>query len=293
MGISTAPELYSGPTVVTRDGLSLALEHHFVPNAKAHVLVVHGFGEHMGRYRHVVSALTGAGYACHLFDLRGHGASEGARAYVAELTDFHDDLNRVAARVRQAISRSSSGVGTRPGLVALAHSMGGLLALDHTIRHPATFDALILSSPFFAEGFKVPALARACGLLMARMVPRWPLNARVDARLLSHDRTVVEAYTRDKRVLGFITPRLWREIGVAQREVVERAAEVRTPTLFLVGTADRVVDTAAIDRVFRALASHDKKLLTYDGFFHEVLNENGGVTVLADVQRWLDSRWGT
>jgi alpha-beta hydrolase superfamily lysophospholipase len=267
--------------VVMRDGLRLAVEHHAISEARADVLIVHGFGEHKGRYHHVAAALNAASYGCHLFDLRGHGASDGTRAYVEAFRDFTGDVDRVVERIR---------AGRRP-VVIFGHSLGGLIALQHVIHRPATFDALVVSSPFLATALPVSSLERLAGRLLARLSPTLTFGARVQPRWLSHDASVVEAYVRDPLVLHRITVRLWREIDAAQREALERAAEVRLPTLFLVASDDRVVDVATTRELFARVGSPDKRYLAYDGYFHEVLNEEGGQRTLDDLMRWLDERF--
>jgi len=100
---------------------------------------------------------------------------------------------------------------------------------------------------------------------------------------------VVAAYAHDPFVLNRITARLWREVELAQRRVRERASEVTLPTLVLVGADDYLVDTRAILATFERLGSRDKRLVSYPGYFHEVLNEVGWERVLRDVLQSLDS----
>ena len=152
--------------VFTHDGLTLVAEDHAVAKARADLLVVHGFGEHRGRYRHVVAALTATRYASHLFDLRGHGGSQGSRGHVAQFADFRDDVDRVVGRL----------AGPR---VMLAHSMGGLITLDHVLHQPGVFASLILSSSFLAPAFRVLPVERVLGVVLAHLAPTRPFKPRL------------------------------------------------------------------------------------------------------------------
>jgi alpha-beta hydrolase superfamily lysophospholipase len=280
----------SAAAIRTHDGLTLAAEDHVLSGARAHVVVVHGFGEHRGRYAHVAAALTAAGYACHLFDVRGHGASEGARGHVGRFDDFLDDLGRVAAHVRTIAARSTGARAGDPRLVLLGHSLGGLIALDHEIHRPGLFAALVVSSPFVAPAFRLSWPRRVAAGVLGRLLPALRLRTTLEGRWLSHDPDVVRAYAADPGILRHITLGLWREIERAQRRLLERAGEIRLPALFLVSGSDRVVNAALTYEVFRRLGSDDKRLLTYDGYFHEVLNEVGKVRVLDDLRGWLQAR---
>jgi alpha-beta hydrolase superfamily lysophospholipase len=177
------------------------------------------------------------------------------------------------------------------GLVVLGHSLGGLIALDHVIRRPGAFAAVVVTSPFIGPAIAVSRLERAVGNVLSRVAPRLRLDARIESRWLSHDPAVADAYARDARVLRRLTLRLWHEIEIAQRQVRARAAEIEQPALFLVGGDDHVVDTAPTYEVFRRLGSADKRLLTYAGYFHEILNEVGKGIVLGDLRHWLDEHF--
>ncbi len=287
-GLIIEPVMSEASTALipTHDGLILAAEDQVPVGARAHVLVVHGFGEHKGRYAHVAAALTAAGYACHLVDVRGHGVSGGVRGHVGRFDDFHDDLDRIAARVRTLAERSHRG---HPRLVLLGHSLGGLIALNHVIDRPGAFAGLVVSSPFVAPTFTLSGLRRVAIDVLGQLLPTLRVRASIDSRWLSHDPDVVRAYAEDPHVLHHITLGLWRHIGLAQRRLLERAGEIRLPALFLVSGSDQVVNAVPTYDVFRRLGSADKRLITYDGYFHEVLNEIGRERVLADLLGWLDA----
>ena len=274
----------------TRDGLQLVAEHHRLPNRRARVVVVHGYGEHLRRYEKSVAALAAAGYECHLFDLRGHGRSDGVRGHVARFEDYRNDLGLF---IEQTIQRDSAEEGaTRTGrrepLFLIAHSLGGLIALDFILRRPAVFDALAVSSPFLSPAFKLPPLVNEVSAVAAYVFPTLSLKSALDPSWLSHDPAVVEAYVRDPLIFSSVTPSWWHAVHGAQSEIFERAGEITTPALFLVGDADRLADSLHSRAVFERLGSADKRLEVYPGFFHEVLNELGRERVIHDLLSWLD-----
>jgi alpha-beta hydrolase superfamily lysophospholipase len=270
-------------TLKADDGLSLAVERHPVADRRARVVIVHGYAEHKGRYRELISELVGAGYECHLFDLRGHGGSEGRRGHVARFAEYREDLRLV---VRAA------GADLPPGvpLVLLGHSLGGLISLDFVIHCPETFAALAVSSPFLAPAFAIPPLKKTLGTLAANVVPALAVPSGLEAAWLSHDPETVRAYTEDPLVFPTTTLGWFTAVEAAQEEVFARAAEIWLPTLFLLGGADPIASPPRARALFDRLGSADKRLQVYDGLFHEVFNELERGQVVADLLAWLNER---
>ena len=270
-------------TLKAADGLSLAVERHPVAGRRARVVIVHGYAEHKGRYRKLVSELTGAGYECHLFDLRGHGVSGGRRGHVARFGDYREDLRLVA---REA------GADLPPGvpLILLGHSLGGLVSLDFVIHHPETFAAFAVSSPFLAPAFSIPPLKRMLGTLAARILPTLAVPSGIEAAGLSHDPEIVRAYTEDPLVFPTTTLGWFTAVESAQEEVFARAPEIRLPALFLIGSGDPIAAPPRARALFARLGSADKRLEVYDGLLHEVFNELLRARVVADLLAWLDER---
>lgn len=274
------PAQVTQTTVRTRDGLALAAWHHLPSEARARVVLLHGYAEHVGRYRHLIEALTSARYEVHSVDLRGHGRSEGVRGHVARFKDYLDDLDVFLAALPD---------GKLPRFI-VAHSLGGLITLRYVLDRPQAFSALAVSSPFLQTTEDVPWVQEKVASATSLLAPTLLMKSPVDAKGLSHDPAIVQAYIDDPLVFKTINARWFFEVRVAQEEVLERAPEIRVPALFLVGGADPVAQPARSRQVFERLESPDKRLQTYDGFFHEVLNEIGKERVIRDLVAWLDER---
>lgn len=282
-----------------KDGLQLVAEHHPLPNPRGRVFILHGLAEHLRRYNNVVDELTGAGYACHLFDLRGHGRSEGTRGHVSRFSDYQNDLDVFVKETTGQSSRAteeSDQQGTRVErghkvpLFIFGHSLGGLIALNYVLHRPQVFDALAVGSPFLAPAFKLPPFANELSALAAYVIPTLSLKSALQPDWLSHDSLAVEAYRQDPLVFSTVTSSWWYAVRRAQEEIFERAYEIRTPVLFLLGDADRLADSHHSQAVFDRLGSVDKRLRIYPGFFHELLNELGRERVIKDLISWFDTQ---
>lgn len=256
---------------------------HAVQGARAAVVVVHGYGEHAGRYLELVRRLGDAGLSCYLADLRGHGLSEGARGHATGFDDYLSDLERVVAMAREASDR----------VFLLGHSMGGLLVLRLLLRDGA-FEGAILSAPYLRLGFSPSRWKLVLGRVLARIAPRLRIPSGLRHEMLTRDAERLARVKADPLCFTTTTAGWYFAANAAQEEVLARAAEIRVPLLVLLPTADPVADPRATEEFFARLGSEDRRLLRYEGALHEVFNEIPEVreAALDSVRDWILERLG-
>lgn len=268
-------------TFTTIDGLTL-WRQWWLPEGepRAVVMLLHGLGEHSGRYVHVAAALTDAGYAVHAVDHRGHGRSEGPRAFVRRYDEFMDDL----AAFRQLVVREHPGV----PLVVLGHSMGGNLAVGHVLDHQAGVSAMVLSAPALVPGASLKPFMIKAAKLLARLAPKLRPDG-LDADAISRDPAVVARYRSDPLVYtGKLSAGIAGALLSSMDRFPQRYSELQLPVLVLHGTADALADVRG-SREFEAGAVNAAVTAHYyDGLYHEVFNEPEHARVLADLVTWLD-----
>jgi alpha-beta hydrolase superfamily lysophospholipase len=241
------------------------------------VLVVHGLGEHSGRYEHVGRWLAAEGYETRAYDHRGHGASGGPRGGLATPDGMLEDL--------EAVFSAAAGGGDAPFL--LGHSLGGAVAARAVTAGRVAPRGLVLSSPALRLW-----LSRAQrGLLAAglRVAPDRAVSNGLPLDQLSHDPEVVAAYRADPQVHDRVTPRLTRfliEAGAAARRDAPRCT---VPTLLLVSGRDHLVDARGAREFAAALPPGVGTLRVYDDLYHELFNERepDRSRVLTDLVGWL------
>ena len=272
---------YTLTAFTASDGENLAVYDWPLPDApRATVLLVHGLGEHAGRYDALARHLGAWGYAVRGYDHYGHGESSGPRGGLPWDTRLLDDLTDIVDATR---ARMPAG---QP-LVLLGHSMGGLVAARFVALGIRPVDALVLSSPALDAG-----LGPVQKLLLATL-PRIAPNLRVgnglDARYLSHDDAVVRAYLADPLCHNRISVRLARFIAEAGPATVARAAHWQVPTLLLWAGADRLVNPAG-SRAFASAAPKERvQAHCFEPLYHELFNESPELAepVLERLQDWL------
>ena len=268
------------------DGTLLFVADYLLPAAEARgsILILHGLGEHSGRYRHLVRWFNDCGLSVRCYDHRGHGRSEGKRgdAHLGDplLQDAGIVFDDFAARVRT--SRSTS-----PFL--FGHSMGGLFAVRFALARSSPLRGLILSSPALAV--HLGPVQRALLAVMERIAPRMGLPNGLPAQRLSHDPKVVAAYKSDPLVHGKISARLLRSMLSAMAYCQAHAGQLAVPALLLVAGDDHLVDAEGSRRFAAQLAPDSAQLIEYAGFYHEVFNELDGALDAArpfeDLRAWL------
>ena len=252
---------------------------------KALVCLVHGGGEHTGRYEHVGKALNDAGYALFGFDLRGHGKTGGARGHIPSMEEALLDIQRFIGFQQQNFPDIP--------IFLYGHSLGAMLTLAYAIQHPDGLQGVIttgafLRSPLWDQKAKV-ALAKALGSIL----PALTISTGLESSTISRDPAVVERYVNDPLVHGKSS------LGLAMASLngidlcFARAREFKPPLLMMHGTADKLVYASGSEE-FAELAGETNKDVTlklWDGLYHEIHNEPEQADVFKFMIGWLDKHF--
>jgi alpha-beta hydrolase superfamily lysophospholipase len=266
------------------DGENLAVQDWPLPDGtrpRGLVLLVHGLGEHAGRYDHVAGRLNGWGFAVRGYDQYGHGESSGPRGGLTTRMRLVDDLADLVANARQR----------QPGvpLIVLGHSMGGLVAALFALQDPGALDGLVLSSP--ALGTRVQGVQKLLLRTLPHVLPNLRVGNGLDTQWLSHDPAVVQAYRNDPRVHDRISARLASFLTGEGASVVAQAPQWRVPTLLLYAGEDRLVDPAGSRRFAELAPPGAVTARCFEPLYHEIFNELESQPVFDALRSWLDARF--
>lgn len=270
----------------SRDNTKLYGQAWIKPGANRIIVFNHGFGEHSGRYSNIIQFFKDSDVSFYGLDMRGHGKSEGKRGHAASFELFVDDLADFIQEVRRRENKEK--------VLLLGHSMGGVVVIRYALEgiNQDYLYAVVTS----AAALKIPTNAfqrvqiAAAGILR-KIAPSVTLDANLNVNLVSRDPAVVKAYVEDPLVHGKISfsmgYELFQQGGIANR----KAGILRTPILVLHGLADGIADPSGSLEFYNHLAYKNKRMKTYKGLYHEIMNELSPdkEKVLKDIKDFVDS----
>ena len=241
------------------------------------VVIMHGLGEHCGRYAHVARFFNALGYIVRTYDHRGHGQSGGSRGDVPDDTAMVRDAALVINDFRRQLDAPP---------IVLGHSMGGLFAARFATESVAPIKALILSSPALA--IYMSALQHRFLNIAKAIFPGLGIPNGLKTHFLSHDAEVVYAYKNDRLVHGKISARLLTSMLNAMDFSLQHASGLQVPVLVLVAIDDHLVDPQGSQQFADACPPDKVTTHLYPGFYHELFNELDATRVFDDIRTWLE-----
>ncbi|WNQ11280.1 alpha/beta hydrolase [Paenibacillus aurantius] len=248
---------------------------------KAVVGLVHGMGEHMGRYRHVAAMLTEEGYAVLGFDNYGHGKTPGKRGHAPSYDAL---LSGIDLMRKEAADRY-------PGLPVFlyGHSMGGNVTLNYLLRRKPALAGAIVTGPWLKLAFQPPVLQAAVGKVLERLYPKFTNSRPMNAEHLTTDPELMKRYVEDELGHGDITAGFFFGVQRAGSWALQHAGELQLPLLLMHGGSDKVTSIHA-SRQFAEKAGPLCEFLEWPGFRHELQNELKREEVFAVMRGWLRNR---
>lgn len=246
---------------------------------KAVLVIVHGFGEHSGRYPNIVDTLVPEGYAVYSCDNRGHGKSFGERGHIDRWEDFRSDVFSFIKLVEEKEPDIP--------LFLMGHSLGGLIALEYILRVPDGVEGVIASGPALTQGSVNPLLL-VVSKIMSRLMPTLSLDTKLEGLNVSRDPEVVNTYLNDPLVHSMASARFGTEMASAAKWVRRHPQELKVPILIVHGGADKLVDPKSSRDFFEGIKLEDKTRIEYEGYFHEPHNDLGWEKPVSDILKWLE-----
>jgi alpha-beta hydrolase superfamily lysophospholipase len=249
--------------------------------ARAALAIVHGLGEHSGRYQGLAQALAAQGIAVYALDQRGFGRSEGQRGYINRWDEFMHDLGAFIDLIQEA----EAGL----PVFLLGHSLGGVIALDYALRRPQGLRGVIASAPALIQTAISPVKV-VIAKLLSRTLPRFTMGSGLNLDLISRDQELVRQTKADPLSHQVGTPRIATESFAAQERTLENAHRFPLPLLLIHGDADGLVPLLASQTFYEHMQGPDKQLIVYPGGYHESHNDLHRQQVYADIAAWISDR---
>ena len=247
---------------------------------RARVVLVHGLGEHLGRYGHVASALLSRGFAVAGWDLRGHGRSSGVRGDVKDTEWLVDDLATVCAHFREEGCP----------LFIFAHSLGAQIALRFLEREGGVCRGAVIASPWLRLAFHPPRWKLLIARLAMWIRPGFVQKTKLRAERLSRDPAHLASFPHPELAHRRISARMYFALLAGGERIFAEAARLHTPMLLLHGDDDPVTSHRATCDFFERVGSQDKTLRVFPGARHEMHNDLDRAEVLREIGGWIEAR---
>ena len=264
---------------------SLFYRSHIAENEKARMVIVHGLGEHSGRYLALADHLAGLGFSLWIPDLRGHGKSDGERGHVDTFNDYTRD-------VRAILDQARTDKPAETPVFLLGHSMGGLVAILVALDQQHLIDGLVLSSPALGVAMPLPAVKKIAVTCLARLFPRLGIKNELDPQNVSRDPEIVNRYIADPLVHDRVSVNWFVQFLKAIEKAFDRAMDIQLPILVQAAGEDRLVSIRAVEAFFEKLTMPDRELKIFSDLYHEIYNETepDRQVVIAALTTWLTGR---
>ena len=246
------------------------------------IIIVHGAGEHSGRYTFPIEYFVDKGIAFYGLDHRGNGRSEGRRGHIEKFSNYIEDLKSFVDIVKKREGEKK--------YFLLGNGMGGLITLRYIEKYPKGIDGLIITSPLLKVEEETSKYKLTIREMLSKYLPKYLMTNEVDPYFLSQDREVVKKYINDKLAHNKVSARWLTEIISTVKEAHEEAGDIKTPILLMHAGADKVVSVNGSREFFDKIGSEDKDLIIYRGAYHEIMNDIGRDNVFKDVEKWLKPR---
>ncbi|MGM0901195.1 MAG: alpha/beta hydrolase [Bacillota bacterium] len=248
--------------------------------SKAAVILIHGFGDHSGGLQNLSTSMVKNKYTVYAVDLRGHGKSSGKRGFIRSWSEFRGDIHELRKLV--AIEEP------KLPLYIIGHSMGGVIALDYTLKHSEGIAGVVAISPGIS--YEPTAFERFGVLLMGKLKPDLSITKSGNFQLQAKDPALQAKYNPEGLRHNTATPGLGRGLLHASKRVMNNALSIKVPLLLQYGLDDKITPPKKLNKFFEQVGSKDKQVLEYAYARHRPFDEVGREKFLGDLINWLDQK---
>ena len=248
--------------------------------SKAILIIIHGIGEHSGRYMNIVNYFTPLDITIYSFDNRGHGRSPGKRGHILNWEEFREDVKCFIEMIQEFD-------GHLP-VFLMGHSLGGLIVLNYALHYPQGIKAIIASGPVLVP----PSISHFLLFLsraLSKILPSFSVDTKLNVHAISRDPEVVRAYQEDPLVHSKASARLGTEFTRTMNWTFQHAEEFSLPLMIVHGGSDQLVPVTGSYEFYKRMTSEDREIHIYEGGFHEPHNDIDRIKVLKDIEKWIQN----
>ncbi len=249
-------------------------------HVKAVICLVHGLGDHSGRYANWAGKFVNQGYAVLGIDLRGHGRSGGKRGCAGSYARLLDDVGILVKKAHKLYPKKSR--------ILYGHSMGGNLSLYYRMKRRSGVEALVITSPWLKLSQEPTQLLQMFAKFISLVWPRFTTQSTVKKEQLTHQAEIIEKLQEDQYIHNRVSPRLYFEVSKAGDFILKNKHKINVPLLLLHGDQDQVTSYYASKKMAKN-TSMRTTIKICEGCFHELHNEIDSQLVFDHIIKWMDT----
>lgn len=264
-------------------GLVYFYQHWLPSEPDALVVIVHGLGDHIGRYQGFVSRLTQKNFACALYDQRGHGRSEGRRGHIERFEEWVGDLASFVQFSQMCVPADTP-------LFLVGASLGALVGVNYLLTHHIPLAGMVSISAAIRPTVEIPEWKKKIARRLAKFFPSISISNGVDFGDLTGDEAQLTQLKADTLFHRRLSISAGMEIEKNLELVMAMPHRIHIPMLMLAGREDRICDPEGTRQFASRLSSQDKECRIYPEMRHDLLHERGGDAVTDEIIKWIETR---
>ena len=267
-------------TISASDGINLFIRNHSVKNSNKVILLIHGLGEHSGRYLNLIQDFNNKNISVFTIDIRGHGKSEGKRGHSPFYEQLMSDIRYFIEHVTNKTSNQK--------YFLYGHSMGGNLVINYSLQKDEKINGIIATSPCIKPAINPPRIKLFMAKLFQKLMPSLTLNNGLDINGISRNLQVVEDYVNDPLNHDKMSVQLGLDIISSGIHALENSQDITVPMLVFHGEKDRLTSYDSSEELVENSGSN-VKFIGFKDAYHEIHNEPEKEELLRNIFDWINS----
>ena len=266
-------------TIPASDGINLFIRDYSLQNSNEVILIIHGLGEHSGRYLKLIQDFNDKNISVFTIDIRGHGKSGGKRGHSPFYKQLMNDIQCFIEHVTNKTSNQK--------YFLYGHSMGGNLVINYSLQKNIKIDGIIATSPCIQPAIEPPKIKLFMGKLFQKLIPSLTLNNGLDINGISRNLRVIEDYINDPFIHNRLSVKLGMDIINSGIYALENSQNIAVPMLVFHGRKDRLVSYNASKKLVE-ISGSNVKFIGFKDAYHEIHNEEEKEELLKNIFDWIN-----
>ena len=261
------------------DGTNLFVRDHSLKKSNEVILLIHGLGEHSGRYLNLIQDFNDKNISVFTIDIRGHGKSEGKRGH----SPFYEQLMSDIQCFIQYVTNKAP----NQKYFLYGHSMGGNLVINYSLQKDERINGVIATSPCIKPAIKPPRIKLFMAKLFQKLIPSLTLNNGLDINGISRNLQVIEDYIDDPLNHDQVSVQLGLDIISSGIYALENSQDIRVPMLVFHGKKDRLTSYNSSKKLVEN-SGPNVEFIGFKDAYHEIHNEPEKEKLLKTIFDWMN-----